>query len=176
MGSFCSERSFQSLDVAVANATNSHDSTRQKVDLAASVLQDVGLLNRSGEFCFASSTALIASLSIHNSSFKGHERDCAAFCRLVWACLRFSAVAFDKAVEVSQNAFCNEQFLIRLVDEIQSKATRFRQSPLCWDCSLHWVLCSLADEVDVIKWVKKWEVSNYFGIDFRIENGEVISL
>lgn len=60
MGSLCSEHSFQSLDVAVVNATNRHDSTRQKVDLVASVLQDVGLLNRSRELlCFVGANCLV---------------------------------------------------------------------------------------------------------------------
>jgi hypothetical protein len=73
MGSFCSERSFQSLDVAVANATNGHESSRQKVDLVASVLQDVGLLNRSGELlCFDGANCLV-KYSYHGSSQRPQE-------------------------------------------------------------------------------------------------------
>jgi hypothetical protein len=64
MGSFCSEQRFQSLGVAVEAATVRHDATRQKVDLVAAMLQDVGLLNRSGEFIL-SLFSLIASLKFH---------------------------------------------------------------------------------------------------------------
>lgn len=85
MGSFCSEHSFHSLDLAVANATNAHESSRQKVDLAASVLQDVGLLNRSGELlCFVGANCLV-KYSYHGSGAwvqrPTENMRCTAFCR-----------------------------------------------------------------------------------------------
>ncbi|XP_065339192.1 probable G-protein coupled receptor CG31760 [Cloeon dipterum] len=46
-GALCSEQRFQLLPLAVANASLRFDATRQKVDLIATLLQDVGLINRS---------------------------------------------------------------------------------------------------------------------------------